>query len=67
MESSFIKVLKYPRSYDFLKQIELNDIVNNMKEFQELTQQSMINKFVLICKLLPVNPATITGEKGPFW
>ena len=32
----FIKVLKSPRSYDFLKQIELDDIVDNMKKFQEL-------------------------------
>ena len=30
----FIKVVKSPRSYDFLKQIELNDIVDNMKKFQ---------------------------------
>ena len=29
----FIKVLKSPRSYDFLKQIELDDIVDNMKKF----------------------------------
>ena len=34
MESFFIKVLKSPRSYDFLKQIELDDIVDNMKKFQ---------------------------------
>ena len=27
----------------------------------------MINKFVPIYKILPVNPATITAEKGPFW
>ena len=55
------------RSYDSLKQIELNDFVENMKKFQELPQrQSMINKFVPICKLLLVNPATIAGEKGPF-
>ena len=33
MESFFIKVLKSPRSYDFLKQIELDDIVDNMKKF----------------------------------
>ena len=66
MESFFIKVLKSPRSYDFLKQIELDDIVDNMKKFQELPQQSMINEFVQICKLLLVNPATIAGEKGPF-
>ena len=34
MESFFfIKVLKSPRSYDFLKQIELADIVD-MKKFQ---------------------------------
>ena len=62
----FIKVLKSPRSYDFLKQIELDDIVDNMKKFQELPQQSMKNEFVPICKLLLVNPATIAGEKGPF-
>ena len=62
----FIKVLKSPRSYDFLKQVELDDILDNMKKFQELPQQSMINKFVPNCKLLLVNPATIAGEKGPF-
>ena len=66
MESFFIKVLKSPRSYDFLKQIELDDIVDNMKKFQELPQQSTINKFVPICKLLLENPATIAGEKGLF-
>ena len=60
MESFFYQ--GSPQSYDFLKQIELDDIVDNMKKFQ----QSMINKFVLICKLLLVNPATITGERGPF-
>ena len=27
----------------------------------------VINKFVPIYKLLLVNPATITAEKGPFW
>ena len=61
MESFFlyIKVLK---SF----QIELDDIVDNMKNFQELPQQSMKNKFVPICKLLLVNPTTIAGEKGPF-
>ena len=66
MESFIIKVLKSPQSYDFLTQIELDDIVDNMKKFQELAQQSIINKFVPICKLLLVNPATIAGEKGPF-
>ena len=66
MESFFIKVLESPLSYDFLKQIELDDIVDNMKKFQELPQQSMKNEFVRICKLLLVNPATIAGEKGPF-
>ena len=66
MESFFIKVLKSPRSYGFLKQIELNDIVDSMKKFQELPLQSKINKFVPICKLLLVNPTTIAGEKGPF-
>ena len=30
---SFIKVFKSPRSYDFLKQIELDDMVDNMKKF----------------------------------
>ena len=45
--------------------MELDDIVD-MKKFQELPQESMINKFVPICKLLLVNPATIAGEKGPF-
>ena len=64
MESFFYQ--GSPQSYDFLKQIELDDIVDNMKKFQELPQQSMINKFVLICKLLLVNPATIAGERGPF-
>ena len=62
----FIKVLESPLSYDFLKQIELDDIVDNMKKFQELPQQSMKNEFVPICKLLLVNPATIAGEKSPF-
>ena len=62
----FIKVLKSPRSYDFLKQIELDYIVHNMKKFQELPQQSMINQIVPICKLLLVNPATIVAGKGPF-
>ena len=67
MESFFlIKVLKYRRSYDFLKQIELDNVVDNMKKFQELPQQSMINEFVPICKLLLVNPATIAGEKSRF-
>ena len=66
MESFFIKVLKYPRNYDFLKQIKLDDIVDNMKKFRELPQQSMTNEFVLIYKLLLVNPATIAGQKGPF-
>ena len=66
MESFFIKVLESPLSYDFLKQIELDDIVDNMKKFQELPQQSVKNEFVPICKLLLVNPATIAGEKGPF-
>ena len=64
MESFFYQ--GSPQSYDFLKQIELDDIVDNMKKFQELPQQSMINKFVLMCKLLLVNPATIAGERGPF-
>ena len=45
--------------------MELDDIVD-MKKFQELPQESMINKFIPICKLLLVNPATIAGEKGPF-
>ena len=40
-------------------------MVDNMKKFQELPQQSMMNKFVPICKVLLVNPATIR-EKGPF-
>ena len=46
---------------NFWKQIELIDIVNNMKKFQELPQQSMINEIVPICKFLLVNPATITA------
>ena len=66
MEYFFIKVLKSPRSYDFLKQIELDYIVHNMKKFQELPQQSMVNQIVSICKLLLVNPATIVAGKGPF-
>ena len=66
MESFFIKVLESPLSYDFSKQIELDDIVDNVKKFQELPQQSMKNEFVPICKFLLVNPATIAGEKGPF-
>ena len=41
-------------------------MVDNMKKFQELPQQSMMNKFVPICKVPLVNPATIVGEKGPF-
>lgn len=45
--------------------MELDDIVD-MKKFQELPQESMINKFVPICKLLLVNPATIAGKKVPF-
>ena len=48
------------------KQIELDDIVDNMRKFQELPQQSTINKFVPICKLLLENPETIAGEKGLF-
>ena len=65
----FIKVHKSPRSYDFSKQIELDDIIDNKEKFQELpqqTEQSMINEVVPICKLLPVNPAIITAGKGPF-
>ena len=46
MESFFIKVLKYPRNYDFLKQIKLDDIVDNMKKFRKLTQQSMTNELI---------------------
>ena len=62
----FIKVLKSSRSYDFLKQIELDDIVDNMKTFQELPQQSMINEIVPTCNLLLVNPATMAAGQGPF-
>ena len=65
----FIKVHKSPRSYDFSKQIELDGIIDNKEKFQELpqqTEQSMINAVVLICKLLPVNPAIISAGKGPF-
>ena len=62
----FIKVLKSPRSYDFLKQIELDDIIDNMKKFLELPQQSMIIEIVPICNLLLVNPGTIAAGKGPF-
>ena len=32
----FIKVLKSPRNYDFLEQIELDDTVDKMKTFQAL-------------------------------
>ena len=46
MESFFTKVLKSPRSYDFLKQIELDDIVDNMNNFQ----QSIVNEIAPICK-----------------
>ena len=60
------RFLNLHRANDFLKQIELDDIVDNMKNFQELPQQSRRNKFVPICKPLLVNPATIAGEKGPF-
>ena len=35
MESFFIKVFKPPWNYDFLKQIEQDDIADNMKKFQE--------------------------------
>ena len=66
MESFIIKVLKSPQSYDFLTQIELDDIVDNMKKSKELAQQSMINEIVSICKLLLVNPSTIAAGKGPF-
>ena len=62
----FYQGFKSPRSYDFLKQIELDDIVDNMKKFQELPQQSMINEIVPTCNLLLVNPATIAAGKGPF-
>ena len=61
---SFIKVLKSTLSYDFLKQIDLDDIVDTMKKFQELPQQSMIIEIIPICKLPLVNPATITAGKS---
>ena len=48
------------------KLLHVYDNIVDMKKFQELPQQSMINKFVPICKLLLVDPATIAGEKGPF-
>ena len=60
---AFIKVFKSTLSYDFLKQIDLDDIVDTMKKFQELPQQSMIIEIILICKLPLVNPATITAGK----
>ena len=61
---SFIKVLKSTLSYDFLKQIDLDDIVDTMKKFQDLPQQSMIIEIIPICKLPLVNPATmITAGK----
>ena len=47
--------------------ISFNHIVDNLKKFQELPQQSMINEFLPIYKLVLVDPATIAGEKGPFW
>ena len=43
-----------------------DDIVDNMKKFQVLPQQSMINEIVPIFKLLLLNPATIAAGKGPF-
>ena len=50
-----------------LKEIELDDIVDNMKTFQEYhSQQSMINEIVLICKFPLINPTTIAAGKGPF-
>ena len=61
---SFIKVLKSTLSYDFLKQIDLDDIVDTMKKFLELPQQSMIIEIIPICKLPLVNPATITAGKS---
>ena len=61
---SFIKVLKSTLSYDFVKQIDLDDIVDTMKKFQELPQQSMIIEIIPICKLPLVNPATITAGKS---
>ena len=57
--SFFIKVLKSPRNYDFLEQIELDDTVDKMKKFQALALQSMINEIVASCKLLLENPAAI--------
>ena len=36
MVSFFIKVLKSPRNYDFLEQIELDDTVDKIKKFQAL-------------------------------
>ena len=60
---SFIKVLKSTLSYDFLKQIDLDDIVDTTKKFQDLPQQSMIIEIIPICKLPLVNPATITAGK----
>ena len=58
-----MKVLKSPRSYDFLKQIELDDIVDNMNNFQ----QSMVNEIVPIYKLPNFcwSPATIASGKRP--
>ena len=47
MESFFMRGLKSPRSDDFLQQIELDDIVDNMNNFQ----QSMVNEIAPICKL----------------
>ena len=46
LESFLIKVFKSPRSYDFLRQTELDAkvTVDNMKKFQELPQQSTINE-----------------------
>ena len=51
---SFIKVLKSTLSYDFLKQIDLDDIVDTMKKFQDLPQQSMIIEIIPICRIIPI-------------
>ena len=44
------------QSYDFLKQIKLEDNMNNF-------QRSMVNEIAPMCKLLLVNPAVIAEEK----
>ena len=46
------------QSYDFLKQIKLEDNMNNF-------QRSIVNEIAPICKLLLVNAAAMAAGKGP--